>query len=768
MINKFIHTTSCDFKPLKKWLVGIICLLGWQGVMANDPAMISKPAIDIEVVAVELLTVSSTPGSNDEALFITFEVGKEYRFYPPVSAAFILYVGQFPGYPGDILPYWLWSEEKQRFQLTEIFYNWKQFEENAPIIFTKLGGGNLIPEMQQAYMTDKTPHFSHSMIVDKRGRIIGGWVCYQKTIYELNYLPGAIVNIHSGNTSISLVVDERGQFSIYDGDGLYLEEGEEYQVEVIVDGVTVLSQTITKENSEYPNWPLAPDPEHFSEITGYVYDIAGEPLAGVTLIAGTHTTTTDENGYYRLRHLVIGATYTLEASKEGYHFNPVEFILGEGQPVTFDLVEKKPTQCLLYAVHDTAKSTAQLLTVDLSANELEITPLDWKLNQAEISLAVGNFDSDGAEEIVTAAQKGGHTIALWELDGQTMGYFDTLLSGILLAAGDLDGDGPSEIIAASRSSDRNTVNVYTANGKMLKTVKLFDNKTRIAPVVGDVDGDGKDDIIAGSLLKANQVAIYYSATQQRQVFSVFQEESRLRKKSTSQGKAKGCDKKSQGNQCDNETTAVSEPAPSQDSGLSQNPEVNQNQQSQEVNQSSGTTESVKTVDTTPSTENQNASKHQNSATVDTTPSTGSQDSSENQNSVIVESVEAIDAIPSTKNQNSPKVEKSTQPTYGVQVATGDFDGDGTNEIVAAQASKGSRVEIYHLDGTFQRAFDAFDSQQGVVITVGNVVGDSSPEIIVGEAKGHLIRVFSGDGEQLFEWEAVKRGEVSSLAVFGCL
>jgi hypothetical protein len=343
MINKFIHTTSCDFKPLKKWLVGIICLLGWQGVMANDPAMISKPAIDIEVVAVELLTVSSTPGSNDEALFITFEVGKEYRFYPPVSAAFILYVGQFPGYPGDILPYWLWSEEKQRFQLTEIFYNWKQFEENAPIIFTKLGGGNLIPEMQQAYMTDKTPHFSHSMIIDKRGRIIGGWVCYQKTIYELNYLPGAIVNIHGGNTSISLVVDERGQFSIYDGDGLYLEEGEEYQVEVIVDGVTVLSQTITKENSEYPNWPLAPDPEHFSEITGYVYDIAGEPLAGVTLIAGTHTTTTDENGYYRLRHLVIGATYTLEASKEGYHFNPVEFILGEGQPVTFDLVEKKPT-----------------------------------------------------------------------------------------------------------------------------------------------------------------------------------------------------------------------------------------------------------------------------------------------------------------------------------------------------------------------------------------------------------------------------------------
>jgi hypothetical protein len=618
------------------------------------------------------------------------------------------------------------------------------------------------------------PRFSYDIVVDKRWKVFGGMIEDSQS----NVVPYTTLKITGGNTSLTRTLIKKGSrsvFSLVQGEGeqreaFFIEENTTYVVEVLANELVLFSQTFTRETAAYPRWEIKLDTTvDYYEIKGFVYDSSGNPLPEVMLTVDEyHTTTTDEKGYYQIPSFFAGS-YTLVASKEGYHFSPVEFTVGEGQPpVTIDLVEERPNQCLLYAVHDIAKSTAQLLTVDLSADELEITPLDWKLNQAEISLAVGNFDSDGAEEIVTAAQKGGHTITFWELDGQTMGSFDTLLSGILLAAGDLDGDGPSEIIAASRSSDRNTVNVYTANGKMLKTVKLFDNKTRIAPVVSDVDGDGKDDIIAGSLLKANQVAIYYSATQRRKTFSVFQEESRLRKKSTSPGKAKGCEKNSQGNQCDNETTTVSELAPSQDSGLSQNPEVNQNQQSQEVNQSSGTTESVKTVDTTPSTENQNASKHQNSATVDTTPSTGSQDSSENQNSVIVESVEAIDATPSTKNQNSSKVEKSTQLTYGVQVATGDFDGDGTNEIVAAQASKGSRVEIYHLDGTFQRAFDAFDSQQGVVITVGNVVGDSSPEIIVGEAKGHLIRVFSADGKQLFEWEAIKRGEVSSLAVFGCL
>jgi len=447
----------------------------------------------------------------------------------------------------------------------------------------------------------------------------------------------------------------------------------------------VLSQIITKENSDYPNWALAPSPNHFSEISGYVSDITGEPLAGVTLTAGNHTTTSNEKGYYQLNHLVVGATYALEASKEDYHFSPVEFTVGSGQPVNIDLVEKNPTQCLLYAVHDTAKSEAQLLTVDLSADELAITPLGWKPSMPEISLAVGHFDGDEQEEIVTAAQKGHQTITLSELNGQTILSFPTSLSGMLLAAGDLDGDGRAEIIAASRSANRNAVNVYAADSTAQEPIRLFDQNTRIAPAAGDLDGDGFDEIIGGSLLKGDQVAIYNVATQERHVFSVFQAESRLRKKATSTAKAKDCEKPGQGNQC--ETVTTSEPA-----------------------------------------------------------------------------------LPEPAKVSNPKAGSglsADKPSFGVQVATGDFNGDGIDEIVAAMATKGSEVEIYNASGTLQNAFTAFESQKGLVVIVGNVIGDGQPEIIVGEAKGNRIRGFSVDGFQLFEFKAIISGTVSSLAMLGC-
>jgi hypothetical protein len=107
-------------------------------------------------------------------------------------------------------------------------------------------------------------------------------------------------------------------------------------------------------------------------------------------------------------------------------------------------------------------------------------------------------------------------------------------------------------------------------------------------------------------------------------------------------------------------------------------------------------------------------------------------------------------------------------TYGVNVALDDFDNDGKADIVAAQSSKGSQIEIYSSTvGELLNTFPAFESQKGVVVTVGNVVNDGQPEIIVGEAKGNLIRGFNLNGEQLFEFQALKSGTISSLATFRC-
>jgi hypothetical protein len=111
--------------------------------------------------------------------------------------------------------------------------------------------------------------------------------------------------------------------------------------------------------------------------------------------------------------------------------------------------------------------------------------------------------------------------------------------------------------------------------------------------------------------------------------------------------------------------------------------------------------------------------------------------------------------------------KASGITYGVNVASDDFNDDGKADIIAAQASKGSQIEIYSSTGELLNTFKAFESQKGVVVTVGNVVDDGQPEIVVGEANGNLIRGFNLNGEKLFEFQAVKSGIINSLATFRC-
>jgi hypothetical protein len=654
--------TLSHFKPKSFWVLKTIFMTVFFSF--SNQAIAREPYIpEIETVSAQL--VYFRPAR--EQIFSEENVGPHHVTY---NEAVILTVGvperQYHAIPSRGRPPRLYlgpfvyrCQERTTGFIEEMDYhltNWKDISDSESIIVTVIPGGPYFAP--KAFANLEFPQFNHDMIVDNRWKVYGGIV--DEGVEDgitVSDGPYATVTVNGGNLSLVTATREDGGFDFYEyneNEGIKLESGESYTVEVIVNDIPVFSKVFTQETSDFPYWTLKIEPQEsvFYEISGYLYDTSNLPLSDVTLTLDEHhTATTDEKGYYKLSGLFAG-TYTLTATKEGYTFAPVTVTGGNGQPVTIDLVEKQSTQCLLYAVHNTAQNKGRLKWVN-PAEDLTIQNLPFSPEAHQISVAVADFDGDLTDEIAMAVQTGGHTITLAEFNGLTLRSITAPMNGMLLATGDLDGDEQPEIVAASRSANRNSVQSYAPDGQLsvisyqlTETIKLFEDNTRIAPALGDVDGDGKDDIIAGSLLKADQVVISHSATQQRQTFSVFQATQTTRKKTEKQ--------------------------------------------------------------------------------------------------------------------------KPQKPMYGVQVATGDFDGDGKDEIVAAQASKGSRVEIYNADGALQNAFEAFESQKGVVITVGNVIGDESPEILVGEAKGNLIRGFSVNGELLFEFEAVKKGIVSSLAVFGCL
>jgi YD repeat-containing protein len=102
--------------------------------------------------------------------------------------------------------------------------------------------------------------------------------------------------------------------------------------------------------------------------------------------------------------------------------------------------------------------------------------------------------------------------------------------------------------------------------------------------------------------------------------------------------------------------------------------------------------------------------------------------------------------------------------HGVNVAVSDLDGDGQAEIIAAMATKGSRIEIYTGDGTLINGFDAFTNQNGLIVTAGNVMGSPLPEIVVSEVNGSEIRIFDHNGQLLTHFQGAETSGIVSLAV----
>jgi len=124
--------------------------------------------------------------------------------------------------------------------------------------------------------------------------------------------------------------------------------------------------------------------------------------------------------------------------------------------------------------------------------------------------------------------------------------------------------------------------------------------------------------------------------------------------------------------------------------------------------------------------------------------------------------------PEPTPQPTPTPEPTPQPTpdpkpgiiYGVNIAAGDLTGNGTADIVAAMAQNGSKVAIHAGDGTLINSFAAFDTNNGVLVAVGDVNGQTS--IIAAEPNGTEIRIFDASGTQIGSFPV--DGNIISLAV----
>jgi len=106
---------------------------------------------------------------------------------------------------------------------------------------------------------------------------------------------------------------------------------------------------------------------------------------------------------------------------------------------------------------------------------------------------------------------------------------------------------------------------------------------------------------------------------------------------------------------------------------------------------------------------------------------------------------------------------------GVQVAAGDVDGDGIDEIVTAPGPNGnSNVKVFDIEGNVKADFFAYDKNfQGKVnVAVGDVDGDGIDEIITGAGPGGgpHVRVFDGQGNVKFHFFAFNKNFLGGVNV----
>lgn len=111
---------------------------------------------------------------------------------------------------------------------------------------------------------------------------------------------------------------------------------------------------------------------------------------------------------------------------------------------------------------------------------------------------------------------------------------------------------------------------------------------------------------------------------------------------------------------------------------------------------------------------------------------------------------------------------------GVDVGTGDINGDGVDEVITgAGRGGGPHVVVFRADGTVMESFLAFDNaiKNGLKVAAGDVTGDGKDEVIVGLSSGgeprvNVFNLASGDPvllKSFLAYDAGFRGGVDVAA-----